>query len=78
MPFIEIDIAEEINTRCLNQAKALVVSLSNLDPRGFEAAFGSLLANFPYQIHLPYVADNWTLEETVYGPRLVLRVGGRP
>ena len=56
MPFVEIDIAEEINTRCLNQAKTLVASLSNLDPRGFEAAFGSLLANIPYQIHLPYEA----------------------
>jgi hypothetical protein len=36
--------------------QALVASLSNLDPRGFEAAFASLLAIIPYQIHLPHEA----------------------
>ena len=34
----------------------MVDSLSNRDPMGFEDAFGSLLADIPYQIHLPYEA----------------------
>ena len=56
IPFDEIENAKAVNRLCLQQAKALVDSLSNLDPRGFEAAFGSFLAQIPYQIHLPYEA----------------------
>ena len=56
MPFVETTIASNVNTLCLKHAKALVASLSNLDSRGFEAAFGSFLAQIPYQMHLAYEA----------------------
>jgi hypothetical protein len=56
MPFIGTEDAKSINALCLERAKTLVDSLSNCDPKGFEDAFGSLLADIPYQIHLPYEA----------------------
>ena len=56
IPSIGTAAAKRINTLCLIQAKTLVDSLSKLDPKGFEKAFGSLLASIPYQIHLPYEA----------------------
>jgi hypothetical protein len=38
----------------------MAASLSNLDPRGFKAAFSSLLASIPHQIHLPCEAFHHT------------------
>ena len=56
LPFSETHIDTTIDSLSLNQAKALAASLSNRDSKGFEAAFGSLLASIPYQIHVPYEA----------------------
>ena len=54
MPFVKKETAETINKLTLRHAQAMVASLSNLDPRAFEAAFGAFLAEFPYQIHLAH------------------------
>jgi hypothetical protein len=56
MPFAKIKTPKRVNLFCREQAKALVASLSNLDPRVFEAAFGSFLACLPYQIHVAHEA----------------------